>query len=526
MADFNKRGPFDCDSECGEGGEGGERGERGRRGKRGARGHDGRDGRNGHDGATGPTGPSSSLPFEPGPPLGLGPTIPGTFFPPYPEEDVYVVIFARPAPAGSDETGDGSFDRPYRTFQRAVRDVPYFVMPGYHYIIELTGLGEETLPDGYNLPAWISGNGNGNGFAVTIDADHELALGPVDSILAAGVMNEDPDTGMFSIDDPSKMYETDALVGLFVYGTSAENPDETGLVGVVHANTATEVFVTSNEGADVTFPFSIRRCSATLRGASVGAFSGMLTCCFPHSLAIDGIAIIPTDPEDTGWCQQGGHVWFFGCHLVRPRLNSGVRFHGLEQCNIVNSDISGEMYVKSSRLSGDGCTWGRSANQGLSLFRGTTLDGCGSIICFDTSSVDGEPFGGQMNISNVLIKNSIGDAIFWPGGNVSLKFVKIEDTVAGPFTPGNALTLQGGLFAKLVHVTGSGNAGVGIRVINGAQVEIAEGTTVTGTGPNTDQHVGTLPPGDYPPGLFNIVDVYTGVNPYIVGTGARLFRSS
>jgi hypothetical protein len=234
----------------------------------------------------------------------------------------------------------------------------------------------------------------------------------------------------------------------------------------------------------------------------------MINGCFMHSLAVNGIAIIPLDPEDTGWCQQGGHVWFTGCHLVNPRVNSGVRFHGLETCNIENSIIDGEMYCKSSRLSGEFTSFGRSANQGLSIFRGSCLDGCPTIICFDTSSVDGFFFGGVMNISNVLIKNSIGDAIVWPGGNASLKNTKIENAVVGPFSPGNGLVFGGGVLARLEHVTGAGNAGIGVVAYNGAQVEIDAATTLTGT-------AGTLKVGKnavllaYPGAPYNEADPLT-----------------
>jgi hypothetical protein len=360
-------------------------------------------------------------------------------------------------------------------------------MPGYHYIIELTGLGEETLPDGYSLPSWISGNANGNGFAVEIDADHELALGPVDSVLNAGVINEDPDTGMFAVNDPSKAFTPGALKGLFVKATSSENPDETGIAGVIHDNTATEIFVTSNEGADWAFPFSIVKCSATLKGASGGAFSGMLTVCFAHSLAINGIAIIPTDPEDTGFCAQGGYVWFTGCHLVNQRINDGLRFTGLETCNIINPDVAGASYIKSSRIADaaiNGYTWiSRTGNYGLNIFRGSVVDGCRTIQCGETTSVqsNGQLIGGSVMMSNALIKNMIGDAIHWPGGNMSLYQVKINDSVAGyPGQIGHAVSLRGGVLAVLHEVSGSGNAGFGVFLRDGAQAEVRANTTVTG----------------------------------------------
>lgn len=160
MADFSKRGPG-CDDDCD--GEGGERGERGKRGKRGHRGHDGRDGRDGEMGATGPTGPGSSG----GGPIVTDPT-PPTFTGNGTDESPLQVINVAPQPftspdenrfifanaGGSDEEGDGTEGNPYRTLQRAVLDVPLFIPGGVHYYVDVTGLGQEALPDGYELPPW------------------------------------------------------------------------------------------------------------------------------------------------------------------------------------------------------------------------------------------------------------------------------------------------------------------------------------------------------------------------------------
>ena len=97
MADFNKRGPGDCDDSEGErgergkrgkrghrghDGERGERGERGEQGERGERGEDGRDGDTGPtgsaaaDGQTGPTGPAGGSTGPTGPTGNMGLTGP------------------------------------------------------------------------------------------------------------------------------------------------------------------------------------------------------------------------------------------------------------------------------------------------------------------------------------------------------------------------------------------------------------------------------------------------------------------
>lgn len=115
MADINKRGPSDCDE-----------------GKRGKRGHRGR------------RGPA----VETGPTYGLGPTIPGILQPEFVSPTEEVTIYARST--GSDATGDGTTQATaYRTFQRALRDVPGLIPGGYVYTVDITGIGTEVLPPDY-----------------------------------------------------------------------------------------------------------------------------------------------------------------------------------------------------------------------------------------------------------------------------------------------------------------------------------------------------------------------------------------
>lgn len=74
-----------------------------------------------------------------------------TIWPPFPDTyPVEVVIYVRTT--GDDDTGNGTFDNPYRTFRRAIRDVPPQIAPGYFYTIDVTGIGVETFPPNYQFP--------------------------------------------------------------------------------------------------------------------------------------------------------------------------------------------------------------------------------------------------------------------------------------------------------------------------------------------------------------------------------------
>jgi hypothetical protein len=53
---------------------------------------------------------------------------------------------------GCDKRGNGSAHKPFRTFQRAIRGVPLLPAPGARYIVDITGIGTEALPDYYVLP--------------------------------------------------------------------------------------------------------------------------------------------------------------------------------------------------------------------------------------------------------------------------------------------------------------------------------------------------------------------------------------
>lgn len=46
---------------------------------------------------------------------------------------------------GSDSSGDGSSAKPYRTRQRALRDVPGFIQPGRTYIVDNMGVEADLL---------------------------------------------------------------------------------------------------------------------------------------------------------------------------------------------------------------------------------------------------------------------------------------------------------------------------------------------------------------------------------------------
>ena len=82
-------------------------------------------------------------------------------FPPVPAE---IVVYARSS--GDDATGNGSLASPYRTFARAIRDVPSIIPSGQVWKVDITGSSTlatpEVLPDMYEFPVFIAAQGVGD----------------------------------------------------------------------------------------------------------------------------------------------------------------------------------------------------------------------------------------------------------------------------------------------------------------------------------------------------------------------------
>jgi hypothetical protein len=448
-----------------------------------------------------------------------------------------IVIYARPT--GDDLTGRGTLAEPYKSFQRAIRDVPYTVPPGVFYAVDCTGLGTEVLPPDFDLPSWKASHISTRDFvdpyffiqtSVMLRAYPQpaAALTPAQRTIAAGVLSHDPDTQSvaFPLDKPGIItiqavpdpgWTDNALVGLFAFGAVPKFE-----FGVIYANTSDTISISTNSA--MTFPVQIMEPSATLHGTRTlfGSQNGVVNANHTDSLGIAGFRIVNVgvEPEGpVGMYQQGGLVWYQSCDLPAMGTDTPVRYNGFRGCNLDNVwGIGGETYLQSCRIAncGLGFDWMfRSANQGLSAFSGTVFDNNGTIKVAEGTAVNtnGQYTGGFLTLSNVLVRGAQGDGIYWPGGNAILVDTKIEGS------QGNAFVGRGGLLAQLDHVTGAGNTGVGVRSMDGAQIEMTATTTVTGA--VDDQQVGNIIAGPYPAVPFNIYDIAGAT-----ATGARLFRNS
>lgn len=522
MADSNRiRGSIgDCE------GEGGERGERGKRGKRGHR---------------GPRGPSG----DEGPP----------FWPPFPViapgNSVTTTIYARVT--GNDTTGDGKLANPYRTFARAIRDVPEDIDPGFRFIVDITGIGVETLPQDWSCPpiqsasfAWFPGGDPESpvsyfqiASALTVRAIPQLAsvLSPADAVISAAdggaVSAFGPDLVQLTIATLRASWVPGSLKGLQVAKTG---PNGLTSASVIFDNTTTDLFLTNDPalfnggvGPLVLAPgeeVQILEPSATLQAppaandtknpmefSDLGAinFQGIhFTCTIPNagfsSIGLAGVS----DP------------FFELCVLDEIELVGS----GALQVGMIGTTIHGflasfdsRLFISQSLLDGVGTSSGFpffDLDMGGALFTQTVFDGCAPI---GTSDAFGIPNFHPETIlmEECLIKNALGDAIsIISPTRLDLFVVEIDGSL------GNAINVDGPCKMILTDVTGSGNGGYGVIADDGAHVQVDAATTVTGTlGDTKSGSLGMTTYAQVAAGLA--FDIPNNAASAQVATGTRIF---
>lgn len=130
-----------------------------------------------------------------------------------------IIIYARTT--GSDTTGNGrTIPTAYHTFQRAIRDVPSVPAPGARYVVDITGLGVEPLPDQYTFPSirfptMTYGNDtesvpcfySGTGLRIRAIPQLVAAIPSAEAVIDAGagaILTSDPDTNLITLLIPSE----------------------------------------------------------------------------------------------------------------------------------------------------------------------------------------------------------------------------------------------------------------------------------------------------------------------------------
>jgi hypothetical protein len=436
---------------------------------------------------------------------------------------VITSIYARQT--GSDAAGDGTLANPYRTFQRAIRDVPPFILPGNQINVDVTNLGLEVFPPGYQLPQIQSSSlvytwyDNPVGpFVWTGTLNIRAIPQPVASIPLADTLlpassytvTTDPDTflGTIVLSGPARAsWGADALQGKMLIPVGGQSGVQAYVTCVISTSDTASIAVTNFAG-EITGDLQIVEPSATFQGSEIPPGStftgqtfwqgGSFQAIGANAIAFQGIKFTNTDPNR--WaaalaisgsdlpiielCDVDG-----GLCLIRNQLNAAIYNSVIRSAGkafVAESSV----IITEGALFLDVLQWYIVTGGGY--FEASIFDGCPS---FGTSpNITG--YGGVGNIGTELLSclftNATGpEAAIWAkgAGGWSIEDTKVEDTVTG-----DAILVEGpGAPVILDHVNGTGNAGVGVHVNDGGSVRVIDDATAI-TGAGGDMKVGSLVP--------------------------------
>ena len=459
-------------------------------------------------------------------------------------------IYARPN--GSDKCGDGSLANPYRTFQRAIRDVPSILPPGATYIVDITDLGVETLPTDYVFPVIQSGYVYGGAYDVSppwlgnpafqVLALPKLALAPADAVIAASdlpVITSNPDTNLIIVTIPAarSSWAAGALKGkMFIRTIGSANTscciydsNDGGGAGpsqLFLCNTA--AFVPPLAAGEV---FQIVEPSATLEAPPpTNGDNIAIRCCNINSLAFKGIRFRCSVP-DTAFS-----LMIADCPAPLLEL---CDVDGLfctmqsEQIALFSTTLRMGIDAEGSPVTprraywtgvGTGSVGYLFMEGGAHIFRTTVLDGC---VPIENSVFAGVTLTPAWVFFECLFSGSLGNAIHCTGGRYEITNTRIDGSSS------DAISAEKGTnFIICTQVTGANNGGVtdvGIRATDGAQVSVDAATTVTGGVAGNDVKSGSLLTATYAAlALHQQYDLAPGPagNPttFDAQTGTRIFR--
>jgi hypothetical protein len=449
---------------------------------------------------------------------------------------------------GSDTTGDGrSIATAYRTFQRAIRDVPSIPPPGARYIVDITGIGTEALPDFYVLPTVIFPTIDYqndatfpyfySGAGLRIRALPQLAstISAADAVINAGAgatITKDPDTRLITLSIPTQRtsWTTANLKNKHLIRTIGAHQADCVIVAATNAPGLSTLLLTQkadsfngviqgNGGPAVGPVFfqpgavlQIVEQSAILEGGAAPkidfpnefAFAGIISTC--NSIAFQGLGFTnragevalgllncPNTPIElcnvAGISGQGptGTYWLYA--------NGSVFSYGVVAVNC-------SFFSSACHFDGDaaGFFFFYIANATPQSFAEAIMSNCGP---FTPGEQNGLPIVCNVVFQNVLMQGgAAGAGVLVRGGRAVLESVKINNAL------GNAVDVLEGGIAKFTEVTGTGNAGFGAFIDDGSHLQVDALTTV---GNDTAQAYsnGGVPVAAWPGAPFNDTNLTT-----------------
>ena len=433
----------------------------------------------------------------------------GPVSPPFPPGGpIEITIYARAT--GSDTLGAGTFAKPYRTFQRAIRDVPSVIPAGYVYTVDITGIGVEVLPPDYEIPAIfapssfqlsdeIGGSvpfpfGYGASFNIRAFPQPATNIPLADtSVPAADVIAfaQDPYSNLVTIQvaPPRASWAANAVAGKFllVEGSGFSSC-------AIQGSDATHLVV----ALDYPVPgaaLGIAECSATLQtsvSAPSGTPSGLAVLNSPQ-VAYQGLKLTSTT-GDLSLRHSGGSQPIMSLCDVDGLSTLWVASNFWCAASVIRNYVSfdGAAFTSLQCLNLNCFVF--NAGSAGNVWYSTINDGCASMGSVPTYTVAGAgypPCGWELvdcwftNVIDTAGKNA--GAIWGNGGGAfSLENVRIDAPL------GVAILSEGSAYMLLQNVGGT-SLDPSVRVEDGSQVRVLDDATDIANAGGFGMQVGTLP---------------------------------
>jgi len=379
---------------------------------------------------------------------------------------------------GSDVAGDGSAGNPYRTFLRAIEDVPLNIKQGEQWIIDLTDLGIENLGGTYVLPQFIGSQGTPQPdfgaptYIESLRGDVTIRAIPTDvlTIPGANITGQvaDATTGHITVQTNLALVPG-AHVGQIIQGAGLFE------TYVVVSNTATDIETTS--GAVFTPDITLQTQSATLRnsdGASIepairvartGADIAFAGIAFDHANAAAGAEALHATISQ-------GEVQLLACWTA-----------GL-QCELSYMNVSVTYVSKALRLVGFNFVSFASFYDGVNNDNDTTTDAIGEHQFFlDVWDSPATPIGrrsgtggnaSHLEMDSCIVRGATGFGIQIEKARADLISCLIENGGAA------GVRVDEGGFVFLNGCNGLLNTTLGVQILNGGLVNVTGVLGLTG----------------------------------------------
>lgn len=394
-------------------------------------------------------------------------------------------IYARAT--GDDASGDGTLAKPYRTFRRAVKDLPT-ISNDTMWVVDITGIGLETHTERYHFPACSSNFSQKLTFTPPVHREFyflsaiNILATPttIDTVNITGTTTN-PTTSMHAYTDSAKSWVTDEHVGRFVMGSSITE------VGTIYANDGDTLYVAGS--ATLSSPITILEPSAELKfGPLVDSFS-------EGSFVIknSGATITLGGVKFSRNSTSAGSMFIENSSNTTHTLThfeAGVQFKnsGLHTMDAVNIETffaqDGAGIVCRHSFMHNVPTFSNHGDGGLGVddWLSTRFDTVGPL----GHGGNAEGYSPYAYTKCSVINATSAGIDYNGGGHVKVRNTEFIDGA------GNAVQATGPGTFYLAGVTGAGNAAFGLYITDGAQVAVTDSTLVTGA--SGDFKVGLLPP--------------------------------